>query len=266
MAIDTLALARTMQRIAAAIDAHCRPATAVRRIYDAAPFGSAYVCISPGEESQFASPNHNRIHLRGTDGGLTREGLAQLCGLFAAAGVGRFFVWLTPGPDMEVVRGWLAESGMARNPHVAYPTLARPAGAAEHVPSDIEVRELAAEDVARTLASIDGASFPDFRRLVGAPGFFHYVAHDGGRPIGSAALQVHDDVGHLCMAFTAEADRRRGAQQALIARRIEAARALGCRTLVSETLSFLKSSLGNLRRAGFAPVYDKEVYNSRPES
>jgi GNAT superfamily N-acetyltransferase len=266
MAVDTLALARTMQRIAAAIDAHCRPAAAIRRTYDAAPFGSAYVCVSPGEESPFASPNHNRIHLCGTDGGLTREGLTQLCALFDAAGVGRFFVWLTPGPDMEEVGRWLAEAGMARNPHVTYPTLARPAGASEHVAGDIEVRELAPDDAARMPASLDGASWPDFRRSLGAPGFFHYVAYVAGRPIGSAALQVHDDVGHLCMAFTAEADRRRGAQQALIARRIETATKLGCRTLVSETLSFLKSSLGNLRRAGFTPVYDKQVYNSRPES
>src|SRR5262249_32638682 len=129
MAIDNLHLARTMQRIAAAIDAHCRPAGAARRTFDAAPFGTAYVCISPGEESEFASSNHNRIQLCGTDGGLTREGLAQLCGSFTDAGVDRFFVWLTPGPDMESVRGWLAEAGMARHrhPHVAYPTLARPA-------------------------------------------------------------------------------------------------------------------------------------------
>jgi hypothetical protein len=253
-----------MQRLAAAIDAQCRPASAIRRVYDVAPFGNAYVCISPGEESQFASANHNRIHLCGTDGGLTAEGLAQLSKLFDEAGVGRLFVWLTPGPDMEPVRGWLAEAGMARNPHVTYPTLARPAGAGERVSGEIEVRELAADDAA-TLARLDGASWPDFRRSLGAPGFTHYVAFDRGRPIGSAALQVLDDVGHLCMAFTAEPDRRRGAQQALIARRIEQATARGCRILVSETLSFLKSSLGNLRRAGFAPAYDKEVYNSRPE-
>jgi hypothetical protein len=134
------------------------------------------------------------------------------------------------------------------------------------VPTDIEVRELAAGDATEMLARMDGACWPDFRRSIGAPGFTHYVACDRGRPIGSAALQVLDDVGHLCMAFTAEADRRRGAQQALIARRVEKATALGCRVLVSETLSFLKSSLGNLRRAGFSPVYDKYVYNSRPES
>ena len=266
LAIDTLVLARTMQRLAAAIDTRCRPAGSVQRRFDAAPFGSAHVCISPSEESQFASANHNRIHLCGTAGGLTREGMAQLCRLFAEAGVSRFFVWLTPGPDMDRVRGWLSEAGMARHPHVAYPTLARMAGASERVSADIEVRELAADDAAQTLASLEGASWPDFRRSLGAPGFFHYVACDRGRPIASAVLQVLDDVGHLCMAFTAEADRRRGAQQALIARRIEQATARGCRVLVSETLSFLKSSLGNLRRAGFSPLYDKYVYNSRPES
>ena len=264
MAIDIFALSRTMQRLAAGIDAACRPAGSVRRTFDAAPFGTAYVCVSPGEESQFASANHNRIHLCGTDGGLTAEGLAQLRRQFDDAGVGRFFVWLTPGPDMDCVRRWLADAGMARNPHVAYPTLARIAGVTDRASTEIDVRELAAETAAQTLARMDGASWPDFRRSVGASGFTHYVAYHGGRPIGSAALQVRDGVGHLCMAFTAETDRRRGAQQALIARRIETATALGCRVLVSETLSFLKSSLGNLRRAGFAPVYDKEVYNSRP--
>jgi hypothetical protein len=266
MAIDNLALARTMQRLAAAIDAQCRPAAAVRRVFDGPPFGTAYVCISPGEESEFASANHNRIHVCGTDGGLTADGLAQLCRLFEAAGVGRFFVWLTPGPDMEDVRRWLAEAGMARNPHVAYPTLARMAGTAERVSTDLEVRDLTADNRAEMLAAMDGASWPDFRRCIGAPGFTHCVAYDRGRPIASAALQVRDEVGHLCMAFTAEPDRRRGAQQALIARRIDKATACGCRILVSETLSFLKSSLGNLRRAGFAPAYEKHVYNSRPES
>jgi hypothetical protein len=265
MAIDILALARTMQRLAAAIDAQCRPVAAVRRMFDAAPFGNAYVCISPSEESEFASPNRNRIHLCGTDGGLTADGLAQLCRMFADAGVGRFFVWLTPGPDMESVRGWLTAAGMARHPHVAHPTLARMAGAAEPVATELAVRELVAEDD-RTLAGLERASWSDFRRCVGAPDFSHYIACDHDRPVGSAALQVLDGVGHLCMAFTAEPDRRRGAQQALIARRIEAATARGCRVLVSETLSFLKSSLGNLRRAGFAPIYEKEVYNSRPPS
>jgi len=119
--------------------------------------------------------------------------------------------------------------------------------------------------------ALNGTSV-DYSAMVGnsALARLHVVVHgEPGHPLAHPdplALQVLDGVGHLCMAFTAEPDRRRGAQQALIARRIEQATALGCITLVSETLSFLKSSLGNLRRAGFAPACDKEVYNSRPES
>jgi hypothetical protein len=33
--------------------------------------------------------------------------IARLIDLFADEGVKRFFVWLSPGPDMDMVRGWL---------------------------------------------------------------------------------------------------------------------------------------------------------------
>ena len=78
----------------------------------------------------------------------------------------------------------------------------------------------------------------------------------------SAVLCVFEELGYLCMALTAEPARGRGAQRSLIAKRIEKARALGCRTIVSETLSILPISLDNLRNAGFQPVYEKEVYQA----
>ena len=61
-------------------------------------------------------------------------------------------------------------------------------------------------------------------------------------------------------AATAESHRQRGAQQALIAARIEQAERIGCSILVSETLTMLEHSLRNLQRAGFQEVYEKEVY------
>jgi hypothetical protein len=48
----------------------------------------------------------------------------------------------------------------------------------------------------------------------------------------------------------------------LIARRMETAATLGCRILVSETLSFLEVSLGNLQKAGFKAIFEKEVYEA----
>jgi hypothetical protein len=43
---------------------------------------------------------------------------------------------------------------------------------------------------------------------------------------------------------------------------IEAAIALGCRVLISETLSILKNSLSNLEKAGFRTIFEKEVYEA----
>ena len=59
---------------------------------------------------------------------------------------------------------------------------------------------------------------------------------------------------------TLEAHRLRGAQNALIVRRVNDALALGCDLIVSETLYKLKNSLRNFQRKGFEIVYDKEVY------
>jgi N-acetylglutamate synthase-like GNAT family acetyltransferase len=96
--------------------------------------------------------------------------------------------------------------------------------------------------------------------LGGQEGFFHYMAFDGTRPVAIAALCVFEDLGHLMAAATADSDRKRGAQQALIAKRIERAEQQGCSILVSETLYMLEHSYRNLQRAGFHEAYEKEVY------
>jgi len=86
------------------------------------------------------------------------------------------------------------------------------------------------------------------------------MAFEAERPVASAVLCVFEQLGCLSLALTAEPFRRRGAQRALIAKRIAKAVALGCRTIVSETLSILEDSLGNLQNAGFEVIYEKEVF------
>jgi N-acetylglutamate synthase-like GNAT family acetyltransferase len=79
------------------------------------------------------------------------------------------------------------------------------------------------------------------------------------RPVAIATLCIFEDLGYLAAAATAESHRKRGAQQALIANRIERAEQIGCSILVSETLYMLEHSYRNLQRAGFEEVYEKEV-------
>jgi hypothetical protein len=108
---------------------------------------------------------------------------------------------------------------------------------------------------------------PEYARSAGTEGFFHFMAFDGARPVAIASLCAFEGIGYLAMAATAEGDRKRGAQQALIARRICRAELVGCSVLASETLCMLGHSYRNLQRAGFQEAYEKEVYewNAREE-
>jgi hypothetical protein len=61
--MDRFALAQTMKEVTRRTDACWRPADIIQHQFAGAPFGSAYVCISPGEQGEYASSNHNRLHL-----------------------------------------------------------------------------------------------------------------------------------------------------------------------------------------------------------
>jgi GNAT superfamily N-acetyltransferase len=186
--------------------------------------------------------------------------IAQWINLFAASGVKQFFVWLSPGPDMDAVRGWLEASGFSRIRHLSYPTLVRAVAEPARLSTELEVREVGVEEIEAARDQLGETLWQEYARSAGKDGFFHYMAFDGGRPVAIAALAVFEDLGYLFSAATREADRNRGAQQALIARRIERAEHSGCSILVSETLSILEHSLRNLQRAGFRQAYEKEVY------
>ena len=98
-------------------------------------------------------------------------------------------------------------------------------------------------------------SAPLATNVVGRPGWSCYVAYAGDEPAGAGALFVHDQVGWLGFAATRERFRARGAQSAILAARIEAARKQGCTTVVTETGELAEgrpsASYRNILRAGF---------------
>jgi GNAT superfamily N-acetyltransferase len=100
--------------------------------------------------------------------------------------------------------------------------------------------------------------------LVGAaksPSTHAFAAWDGDSMVAGASLVVRGEVGHLAGAATLASHRGRGAQSALIAARIQAARDTGVCTLYAETgkpeRTGDNSSLNNLIRAGLWPLYDR---------
>lgn len=258
--MDQIALSSRMKRLYAWLDDRCQPEGFIRRHFRGAPCGEGYVTIDRDRQGPAASFNLNRVYLCGAEPGLQPEGLDRFVDLFTAAGVKRFFVWLGPGPGIDAVRDWLSAGGFSRVAWTGYPTLVHENSDTIPFQTDLTIREITAEDVAQYRDRLGETMWPEYARSAGRKGFCHYMAFDGERPVATAALCAFEDLGYLTMASTCEGDRRRGAQQALIARRVERAREIGCSIIVSETLTMLKESCRNLERAGFRTVYDKEVY------
>ena len=114
--------------------------------------------------------------------------------LFSAEGVKRFFVWLSPGPNMDVVRRWLEGSGLSR---------IRRTGLSDAVPrrgfgraastTDLEIREVSVEQIEAARDQLGDTLWPEYVRSAGSDGFFHYMAFDGERPVAIAALCVFEE-------------------------------------------------------------------------
>ncbi|MET0674652.1 MAG: GNAT family N-acetyltransferase [Bradyrhizobium sp.] len=258
--MDIVELSLKMKRLTQWLDSQRPPAGLIRKCFDGPPFGHCYVTIDPNRQARFASGNMNRAYLCGAEPGMDADSIRRLIELFAAEGIERFFVWLSPGPDMEMVRGRLAASGLTRVRWTGYPTMWRGSGSPVRFSTGLDVREVGVDEIAAMRDPPDEMIWPDYVRTAGQEGCFHYMAFDGQQPVAIATLCTFEGIGYLTSAATAESHRRRGAQQALIARRLERAEALGCTIAVSETLYMLEHSYRNLQRAGFEVAYDKEVY------
>jgi hypothetical protein len=206
--MDRFALAQTMKEMTRRTDACWGSADIIQHQFAGAPFGSAYVCISPGEQGEFASSNPNRLYLCGAEPGLSADGIKGLLKLFGDAGVGRYFVWISPGPQIEVVRCWLADVGLRRRPYVSYLTLARDARQTGPAATGFDVREVDRQEVERLSGRLDGIVGPEYLRSLGAPGVHHFVAFEGEQPVASAVLYAFEELGYLGMALTAEPSRR----------------------------------------------------------
>jgi GNAT superfamily N-acetyltransferase len=261
--MDRLDLARQMKRLTAWLDTNLQPDGLAGRRFRGLPFGDAYVTIDPGHQAPNASGNLNRVHLCGAEAGMSADGVQRMIDFFAGNGVSRFFVWLSPGPEMDRARSLLDQFGFSRNSWTGYPTLIRESRGPVHVDTDLDIRLVGPNDIAASRGPLGETLWPEYVTSAGKAGFFHYMAFDGQRPVAIAALCLFEDVGYLMAAATVPSDRKRGAQQALIAARVAQAEARGASILVAETLHMLEHSLRNLQRAGFVEAYDKEVYEWR---
>ena len=135
------------------------------------------------------------------------------------------------------------------------------------------IRPQHARDFGRIIAA--GFELPGFTgrwlaALFARPRWTCFLAFAGSEPAATGTLFVCRGVGWLSFAATLPEFRRRGAQSALLAARIQAAAQLGCSKVVGETGALEEgrpsNSYRNIVRAGFEPIYDRPNYRSPPSA
>jgi hypothetical protein len=196
---------------------------------------------------------------------------------FGSAGLAHYGVQLSPLAKPGNFAEWLGAAGLVRDD--CWSKVYRKAGDVPAVATALRVEETGARD-AGSAASIACTAFgmpshlaPWIASIVGRPGWHHYLAFDEAEPVATAALFVRGDIGWLGIAGTLPTARRRGAQGALMARRLSDGRALGCRWFVTETGEDRPDrpnpSFHNMMRLGFELAYQRPNYllkSLRPES
>ncbi len=231
---------------------------------------------SPG----FDHPMFNRV----MGVGLNREGraedpeteLARARAHYEAAGVRRWMLQLLPHvepPEFAAVaaprgvirlRGWAKHLGPSDQeiPSGSELRILRLGGEAGGGGTGARLVDAWAEIVTQNIG-FPPAFVPWLRALHGRERWHLYLALDGETPVATGALYLSESdrgpIGQLTFATTLPEHRRRGAQSALIARRVGDARAAGARWIVCETDEERPErpnpSTRNLVRLGFPVAY-----------
>jgi GNAT superfamily N-acetyltransferase len=140
----------------------------------------------------------------------------------------------------------------------------RDAAPAPVVESDVRIEETTDKGLVGALVGNDPGS--PMAAMVGAPGWRCFVGWADGEPAATGALYVDGTAAWIGVGFTHPDFRRRGAQSALLAARIEAARALGVTIMTTETGALHPdrpaSSYNNILRAGFREAFLRPNWQS----
>lgn len=216
--------------------------------------------------TRFPHPTVNRVTGFGLDRPLEEATLDRTIALYPHR---VFSVQPSPMARPQELSGWLAERGFAVGFHwliwvrEAQPPPDEPA-------TGLELRRLGPEH-AEEFAALVCAAYANPARLaalhaagVGRPRWHHWGAFDGDRLVSAGILYVRGEIGRLFTAGTLPTHRGRGAQGALLVRRMREARALGCRWVTAETADDLPDkpnpSVHNLKRLGWRLLHRRPAW------
>jgi hypothetical protein len=254
-------------------------AAAYADLFRAAPASLGLTVRESGGVTMLVAPQadlllFNRAIGVGLDAPATGDLVRAIADGYRAAGVRNFGIQVSPAAEPATLYEWLGACDLHRRDD--WTKVYRPCDPPPDLATDLAI-EPADSRLADRFGAVACAAFglpsafqPFVAGTVGRPGWRHYIAWDGADAVGVAALYVRGQVGWLGVAATLPAQRRRGGQGALMARRLRDGLDLGCRWFVTETGKDRPDrpnpSFHNMVRAGFRVAYDRPNFMPSPSS
>lgn len=203
----------------------------------------------------------NRVIGLGLEQEVTPEDIDHLVAHYRDQGL-PVGIALCPETRTQGIDGWLEQRGFSIANH--WVKMVRNTAAPREIDCDLDIR-LASAEHEQAVADVTARGFglpemlkPMFGAAIHAKGNRVYVAWDGETPAAVGSLTLVDGVGHLNTAATLPEYRGRGAQGAIMARRIRDGIELGCENFVTETWQpgdEPNHSYNNMLRHGFELAY-----------
>lgn len=222
--------------------------------------GSA--CISIAKNIDILA--YNRVIGLGLTERATEKMLDDIISKYKESDVKRFFIQIHPEASPADLKKWFQRRNILH--HNNWVKHYRGVEDPPFVETDLEIREIGDKKEAEQFGHIITKSFewPDemkywFANLAGRKCWKTYLAFDGTKPVAASSLYVKEDCGWLSFASTLPDYRGKGAQSALIARRIQDAAELGCKVLTVETAEDNEQnrsqSMQNIQKTGFEVAF-----------
>lgn len=208
----------------------------------------------------------NRVVNLGVFEPATPAQVDEIAALYARAHL-PFTVQLSPTAGPPELPTWLSERGLRTADE--WTVLARSPGPGAEV-AGLHVGRVGPEEASKYARLYESAFALPFGQgniaasTIGQPGWYHYAAQDERRAFAVAAMFVHEGAALFAGSGTLGAENGRGAQTALIARRLADAAAKGCDLALVESSERLGDEtpvpLRNVMRAGFRVAFYQRTF------
>ncbi len=244
-------------------------ADAMADMFRAAPPSLNFTVDQSDEYVAFFAPIDillfNRALCLGVRKPATQHVINALAEKYRVNGTTSFGMQISPYANPHALTTWCENAGLPQRD--GWMKMYRDASPIDLIPTDLRVEQIDKRHKdAFGETACEGFGLPIARKdllsgTVGRQGWVHYIAWEGDTPAAVAAMYIKAERGWLGVAATLPQFRKRGAQGALMSRRLQDGINAGCKWFVTETGRDTPErpnpSYHNMLRTGFKLAYDR---------